>query len=44
MSKCRNAGSILLRLQFAVKAILFTGDAVGRFDDPDDFDPETATE
>lgn len=32
-SKARNAGSIVLRLEYAGKSILFTGDAVGRHDD-----------
>ena len=33
LSKCRNAGSIVLRLEYAGRSILFTGDAVGRLDD-----------
>lgn len=33
----RNAGSVVIRLQYKGKSILFTGDAVGRhIDDPDD--------
>ena len=44
-SKARNAGSIVLRLEYAGKSILFTGDAVGRDeDDPDLHSKPIATE
>ncbi len=37
LSEKRNAGSIVIRLQFNGKSVLFTGDAVGRhIEDPDD--------
>ncbi len=43
-SEARNAGSIVLRLEYAGKSILFTGDAVGRKDDTSDTAKAIATE
>ena len=43
-SKHRNAGSVVLRLEYEGRSILFTGDAVGLLDDDDDGTDCIATE
>jgi competence protein ComEC len=43
-SKHRNAGSVVLRLEYEGYSVLFTGDAVGRLDDDDDGADCIATE